>query len=95
MTSKSLSVIRLHGRNYEGWLGENVTDWRAERTLYDYSMEELEELKDLVTSSGKGSRRSLCHLQQQFRRSRGQERQITAVYARTRLYRPGPRNSTF
>jgi len=50
VTSKALSVIRLHGRNYEGWLGENVTDWRAERTLYDYSMEELEVLKELVIS---------------------------------------------
>ncbi|WP_423189078.1 DUF72 domain-containing protein [Alkalibacterium sp. f15] len=48
VTAASLSVIRLHGRNYEGWLGENVTDWRAERTLYDYSTEELEELSALV-----------------------------------------------
>lgn len=48
VTASSLSVIRLHGRNYEGWLGENVTDWRAERTLYDYSLEELKELSELV-----------------------------------------------
>lgn len=48
VTSSSLSVLRLHGRNYAGWLGENVTDWRAERTLYEYSMEELKEFADLV-----------------------------------------------
>lgn len=48
VTSPSLSVLRLHGRNYEGWLGENVTDWRAERTLYEYSMDELREFSELV-----------------------------------------------
>jgi uncharacterized protein YecE (DUF72 family) len=40
--------MRLHGRNYEGWLGENVTDWRAERTLYQYSKDELKAFADLV-----------------------------------------------
>lgn len=48
VTSPALSVIRLHGRNYEGWLGENVTDWRAERTLYDYTLDELKELSEWV-----------------------------------------------
>lgn len=48
VTAPSLSVMRLHGRNYEGWLGENVTDWRAERTLYQYSEDELRGFADLV-----------------------------------------------
>ncbi|GEK90587.1 DUF72 domain-containing protein [Alkalibacterium kapii] len=49
VTTGTLSVLRLHGRNYEGWLGKNVDDWRAERTLYDYSSEELQELADIVS----------------------------------------------
>ena len=48
VTAPNLSLLRLHGRNYEGWLGENVTDWRAERTLYDYSEEELKVFADLM-----------------------------------------------
>lgn len=45
-THPALSIMRLHGQNYEGWLGENVTDWRAERTLHDYSPTELEAFKE-------------------------------------------------
>jgi uncharacterized protein YecE (DUF72 family) len=45
-THPSLTLYRLHGRNYEGWLGEDVKDWRAERTLHDYSKIELEEIKE-------------------------------------------------
>lgn len=40
-TNDSLSIYRLHGRNYDGWLGENIKDWRSERTLYNYDTEEL------------------------------------------------------
>lgn len=43
VTNPTLSFYRLHGRNYEGWLGENIKDWRAERTLYNYSEKELKE----------------------------------------------------
>lgn len=55
-TNDTLSFVRLHGRNYEGWLGENVTDWRAERTLYNYSDEELEGIKNDVTQLEKESK---------------------------------------
>lgn len=45
-THPEKSFIRLHGRNYQGWLGgDDTKDWRAVRTLYDYSKEELEEIK--------------------------------------------------
>jgi len=47
-TNSSKTILRLHGRNYEGWLGENTKDWRKERTLYDYNEEELEEIKQLT-----------------------------------------------
>lgn len=45
-TNQKLTLYRLHGRNYSGWL--NASDdpaWRANRTLYDYSLEELTEIK--------------------------------------------------
>lgn len=45
-TNPDKTIIRLHGRNYEGWLGEDDTkDWRTFRTLYNYSESELEEIK--------------------------------------------------
>jgi uncharacterized protein YecE (DUF72 family) len=47
-TNDELVVFRFHGRNYEGWLGENLKDWRAERTLYNYSIEELNSFKELI-----------------------------------------------
>lgn len=46
-TSKNLSLYRLHGQNYSGWL--NATEdpaWRANRTLYDYTTEDLTVIKD-------------------------------------------------
>lgn len=55
ITHPDLSVLRLHGRNYEGWLGENVKDWRAERTLYNYSEAELTEFKTIVDTLTKES----------------------------------------
>lgn len=47
-TNSTQTIIRLHGRNYKGWLGEHTKDWRKERTLYDYTEEELEEIKQLT-----------------------------------------------
>lgn len=43
-THSELAMVRLHGRNYRGWLGEDVDDWRKERTLYRYSTDELTDL---------------------------------------------------
>lgn len=45
-THPEKSFIRLHGRNYQGWLGDQTENWRAVRTLYDYGEEELEEIKE-------------------------------------------------
>lgn len=46
VTQPQLAFIRLHGRNYQGWLGADETqDWRTTRTLYDYSEAELIEIK--------------------------------------------------
>lgn len=46
-TNPKLTLYRLHGQNYSGWL--NASDdpaWRANRTLHDYSEEELIEIKE-------------------------------------------------
>lgn len=48
-TNSELSILRLHGRNYKGWAGgKEIQDWRLQRTLYDYSDEELLEFKGIV-----------------------------------------------
>ena len=45
-TNNNLTLYRLHGKNYSGWL--NATEdpaWRANRTLHDYTSEELKDIK--------------------------------------------------
>ena len=45
-THPDQAFIRLHGRNYQGWLGlDDTKDWRTFRTLYDYPENELAEIK--------------------------------------------------
>lgn len=42
VTNPQLSLYRLHGRNYSGWLNAgDAENWRENRTLHDYSKEEL------------------------------------------------------
>lgn len=46
-TNKRLTLFRLHGRNYSGWLNASEDPaWRANRTLHDYTSEELMDLKE-------------------------------------------------
>lgn len=40
-TSPNLTIIRLHGRNVDGWNNTGDENWRAVRYLYRYSPEEL------------------------------------------------------
>lgn len=48
-TNKNMAFYRLHGRNYSGWIkGSDDPDWRKKRTLYEYSMEELTEIKNNI-----------------------------------------------
>ncbi|WP_413517488.1 DUF72 domain-containing protein [Carnobacterium maltaromaticum] len=48
VTNPSLTLLRLHGRNFTGWLESNSPDWRKKRTLYNYSPTEIKELKGYV-----------------------------------------------
>lgn len=46
-TNPKLTLYRLHGQNYSGWLNAgDDPDWRANRTLYDYSIEELRTIRE-------------------------------------------------
>lgn len=47
VTTPELAVIRLHGRNAQGWFNQGA-NWRKTRTLYKYSEEELQALAALV-----------------------------------------------
>ena len=47
VTTPELAVVRLHGRNAQGWFNQG-TDWRKTRTLYRYSEPELQDIAVLV-----------------------------------------------
>ncbi len=41
-TNKNLTLYRLHGQNYSGWLSASEdVNWRENRTLHDYTEKEL------------------------------------------------------
>lgn len=55
-TNKTLTLLRLHGRNFEGWQGgSNSKNWRSERTLYEYNPEELKQFADIALALEKES----------------------------------------
>src|SRR5699024_2770728 len=47
VTTADLAVVRVHGRNTEGWFKQGA-NWRKTRTLYKYSEDELQKIADLV-----------------------------------------------
>lgn len=47
VTTPELAVVRLHGRNAQGWFNQGA-DWRKTRTLYRYSEAELQDIAVLV-----------------------------------------------
>ncbi|ANZ98633.1 hypothetical protein CKN82_04235 [Carnobacterium divergens] len=50
VTNSALTLYRLHGRNFDGWLNASGPDWRKKRTLYNYNLAELEGIKqDILT----------------------------------------------
>jgi len=56
-TDQRLTLYRLHGRNYSGWLNAgDDPDWRENRTLHDYQEDELIELKDNTLELEKSSK---------------------------------------
>ncbi|MGP4115556.1 DUF72 domain-containing protein [Levilactobacillus zymae] len=47
VTTPQLAVVRLHGRNAQGWFNRGA-NWRKTRTLYKYSEAELQSIVTLV-----------------------------------------------
>lgn len=47
VTTPQLAVVRLHGRNAQGWFNQGA-NWRKTRTLYKYSEAELQSIATLV-----------------------------------------------
>ncbi|UQS84981.1 DUF72 domain-containing protein [Apilactobacillus apisilvae] len=47
VTNSKLVVLRLHGRNEEGWFNQDK-DWRSQRTLYRYDDKELNQFANVV-----------------------------------------------
>ncbi|WP_367295394.1 DUF72 domain-containing protein [Levilactobacillus yonginensis] len=58
VTTPDLAVVRLHGRNAEGWFNQGQ-NWRKTRTLYRYQEAELQELAAL-TKRLAASARAVC-----------------------------------
>ncbi|MDN6195521.1 MAG: DUF72 domain-containing protein [Atopostipes suicloacalis] len=55
--NKKLSLYRLHGRNYSGWLNaKHERNWRKYRTLYDYKKEEVKTIKENILILNKQSK---------------------------------------
>lgn len=55
ITNSNLTMIRLHGRNNQGW-NNRSKNWRKERTLYRYSDEELSNLAKIIDKLDKKSK---------------------------------------
>ncbi|MFB9769567.1 DUF72 domain-containing protein [Lactiplantibacillus modestisalitolerans] len=47
VTSPKLALLRLHGRNQQGWSNKGP-NWRSQRTLYRYSDQEIADFKRVV-----------------------------------------------
>ena len=52
VTTSKMAMLRLHGRNAQGWFNQDK-NWRSQRTLYKYSEDELKQFADIVTKLNK------------------------------------------
>lgn len=48
VTTSKLALLRLHGRNAQGWFNQDA-NWRSQRTLYNYNQDELKQFAQMVT----------------------------------------------
>lgn len=57
-TNSEMTLIRMHGRNFHGWIRPKnaETNWREVRYLYKYNEKELLEWKELVLDLAKSSK---------------------------------------
>ncbi|MEF2968203.1 DUF72 domain-containing protein [Paenibacillus sp. M1] len=59
-TDPEFTIVRLHGRNEQGWLQGGAPNWREIRTLYRYNGEELLEWKDKLTELESKGTKEVC-----------------------------------
>jgi uncharacterized protein YecE (DUF72 family) len=52
-TDPSMTIVRMHGRNVQGWNKQEGVDWREVRFLYKYSTNELLEWKKIIRELSK------------------------------------------
>ncbi len=52
-TDANMTLVRMHGRNVQGWNKQEGIDWREIRFLYKYSTEELLEWKKIIEELSK------------------------------------------
>ncbi|MGY3779274.1 DUF72 domain-containing protein [Isobaculum melis] len=53
VTIPQYTIVRLHGRNFEGWGQGKTQNWRATRTLYCYQPEEIATFAQLAAELSK------------------------------------------
>jgi uncharacterized protein YecE (DUF72 family) len=59
-TDPELTIVRMHGRNAAGWSQASAPNWREIRTLYRYSLEELQEWVDMLNQLLSKGTREIC-----------------------------------
>ncbi|MNN20556.1 hypothetical protein D3C81_1338410 [compost metagenome] len=59
-THSELTLVRLHGRNAEGWSQASAENWREIRTLYRYNTEELREWADHLSVLKSKGAKEIC-----------------------------------
>jgi uncharacterized protein YecE (DUF72 family) len=52
-TNSNITIVRMHGRNKQGWNKQEGIDWREVRFLYKYSKEELLEWGKILSDLSK------------------------------------------
>lgn len=52
-TDSNMTIVRMHGRNVQGWNKQEGVDWREVRFLYKYSTKELLEWKKIIQELSK------------------------------------------
>ncbi|MNO56414.1 hypothetical protein D3C76_469280 [compost metagenome] len=59
-THPELTIVRLQGRNAEGWVQGSAPNWREIRNLYRYNTEELREWRDHLAVLESKDAKEIC-----------------------------------
>lgn len=59
-TDAELTIVRMHGRNAAGWSQASAPNWREIRTLYRYSLEELQDWVGMLDQLFSQGTKEIC-----------------------------------